>query len=53
MTASMLVVALGAFFAGGAFSFKQQSKPMWSVLLLAAIAVALMVYGGYSWWNSR
>lgn len=52
MTFSMLTMVLGAFFAGGAISFKQQKKPLWSVMLLAAIALALIIYGAYSWFTS-
>lgn len=52
MTSSMLTMVLGAFFVGGAISFKQQKKPLWTVLLLAVIAVALVGYGAYSWVTS-
>lgn len=49
MTASLLVLVFGAFFAGGAISFGQQGKPLWSVVALAVIALALIGYGVYSW----
>ena len=52
MTASLLVLVFGAFFAGGAISFRQQGKPRWSVVVLAVIALALLGYGGYSWIRS-
>ncbi|WP_199712257.1 hypothetical protein [Kocuria tytonis] len=52
MTASVLVLVLGAFFVGGAISFAQQRKPLWSVVLLAAVAAALIGYGAYSWFVS-
>lgn len=52
MTASMLTMVLGAFFAGGAISFKQQDKPLWSVVLLAAVALGLILFGAYSWVTS-
>lgn len=52
MTFAMLTMVLGAFFAGGAISFKQQKKPLWSVLLLVVIALALIIYGAYSWITS-
>ncbi|MBD2765362.1 hypothetical protein IEE91_09225 [Kocuria sp. cx-455] len=52
MTSSMLTMVLGAFFVGGAISFQQQKKPLWSVLLLAIIALALVGYGAYSWITS-
>lgn len=52
MTAAMLTMVLGAFFAGGAISFKQQNKPAWSVILLAVVALGLIGYGAYSWITS-
>ena len=52
MTASLLVLVAGAFFAGGAISFAQQRKPLWSVLLLGLLAAALVCYGAYSWFTS-
>lgn len=52
MTASVLTMILGAFFAGGAISFKQQDKPLWSVVILAVLALGLIGYGAYSWVSS-
>lgn len=52
MTASLLVLVFGAFFAGGAISFRQQKKPLWSVVLLSLIALAMLGYGVYSWTHS-
>ncbi|MDO4919530.1 hypothetical protein [Kocuria sp.] len=52
MTASVLVLVAGAFFAGGAISFAQQHKPRWSVLLLGLVSAALILYGAYSWFTS-
>ena len=52
MTASVLVLVAGAFFVGGANSFAQQRKPVWSIVLLALVAAALIGYGAYSWFTS-
>ena len=52
MTASVLLLVAGAFFVGGAISFHQQRKPLWSVVLLAFVALVLICYGGYSWFTS-
>lgn len=52
MTASVLVLVAGAFFVGGAISFAQQRKPLWSVVLLGLVAAALIGYGGCSWFTS-
>ena len=52
MTASVLVLVAGAFFVGGAISFAQQRKPLWSVVLLGVLAAALIGYGAYSWFIS-
>ena len=52
MTASVLVLVVGAFFVGGAISFAQQRKPLWSVVLLGVLAAALIGYGAYSWFIS-
>ena len=49
MTGPMLVMVLGAFLVGGAISLSQQKKPAWSVVSVAAVAVALIGYGAYSW----
>ncbi|CAL8897276.1 hypothetical protein KVA01_18070 [Kocuria varians] len=49
MTPSILVLVAGAFFVGGAISFYQQRKPLWSIVLIALIAAALIGYGAYSW----
>lgn len=48
----MLTMVLGAFFIGGAISFRQQKKPAWSVAVLAIIALGLIGYGAYSWISS-
>ena len=53
MSAAVVVMVLGAFFAGRAISFQQQKKPVWTVVLLAAIAVALVGYGWYAWFQGR
>ena len=53
MTWAVLLMALGAFFAGGSISFRQQRKPAWSVLLLALLAAALVGLGGYAAFESR
>ncbi|MEX5300078.1 hypothetical protein RCG67_15005 [Kocuria sp. CPCC 205292] len=53
MSAAVLVMVLGAFLAGGAISFQQQQKPVWTVVLLAAVAAALVGYGGYAWFQGR
>ncbi|MEX5295174.1 hypothetical protein QYM41_07825 [Kocuria sp. CPCC 205268] len=53
MTAAVLVMVLGAFFAGGAISFQQQKKPVWTVVLLATVALALIGYGWYAWFQGR
>ena len=52
MTASVLVLVAGAFFVGGAISFAQQRKPVWSIVMLALVAAALIGYGAYSWFTS-
>ena len=52
MTASVLLLVAGAFFVGGAISFHQQRKPLWSAVLLAFVALVLIGYGGYSWFTS-
>jgi hypothetical protein len=53
VSAAVVVMVLGAFVAGGAISFQQQKKPVWSVVLLAAIAAALIGYGWYAWFQGR
>lgn len=53
MSAAVLLMVLGAFFAGGAISFRQQRKPAWTVVLLALIAAGLIGYGWYAWYQGR
>ena len=52
MTASVLVLVVGAFLVGGTISFVQQRKPLWTVVLLAVLAAALIGYGTYSYFVS-
>lgn len=53
MSAAVVVMALGAFFAGGAISFAQQHKAAWAVVLMALIAALLIGYGWYTWFQAR
>ncbi|MFI7484198.1 hypothetical protein ACH9EU_17500 [Kocuria sp. M1R5S2] len=53
MSAAVVLMALGAFFVGGAISFQRQHKPAWTVGLLALIAALLVGYGWYSWFQAR
>ena len=53
MSAAVVVMVFGAFVAGGAISFHQQRKPLWTVVLLAAVAAALVGYGWYAWFQGR
>ena len=53
MTWAMLLMAFGAFLAGGAISFRQQRKPAWSVILLTLLAAGLVGCGWYVWFQDR
>ncbi|MGX5358921.1 hypothetical protein [Kocuria sp. KH4] len=53
MSAAVVVMAFGAFIAGGAISFHRQKMPAWTVVLLALVAAGLIGYGGYSWFLAR
>ncbi|MEF3121397.1 hypothetical protein [Kocuria flava] len=53
MSAAVVVMALGAFVAGGAISFHQQKKPAWTVVLLALAAAGLIGYGWFAWLQGR
>lgn len=43
----LLLMAFGAFFIGGAWSFRQQKLPFIVQLIMALVGVAIAVYGGY------
>ncbi|MCP3425255.1 hypothetical protein NBM05_04235 [Rothia sp. AR01] len=47
LVSGLLLMAVGAFFAGGAISFRRQRLPVVVQVILWVIAVALFVYGGY------
>ncbi|WP_186304532.1 hypothetical protein [Kocuria palustris] len=49
MSWAVIVMALGAFLAGGAYSFHQQGFPRYTVVILAVAALALIVYGAFAW----
>jgi hypothetical protein len=50
---AVVVMVFGAFVAGGAISFHQQRKPLWTVVLLALTAAGLIGYGWYAWFQGR
>lgn len=49
MNWAVIVMALGAFLAGGAYSFHKQGFPRYTVVIIAAAALALIGYGAYAW----
>jgi high-affinity Fe2+/Pb2+ permease len=53
VSSAVLVMVLGAFVAGGAISFHQQRKPLWTVVLLGLAAAGLIGYGWYAWFQGR
>lgn len=49
MSWPVIVMALGAFLAGGVYSFHKQGFPRYVVGLMAAASLALIVYGAIAW----
>lgn len=43
----LMIMVFGAFFIGGAISFRQQKLPLLVQAILAIVGVALLGYGGY------
>lgn len=43
----LLLMAFGAFFIGGAWSFRSQKLPLIVQLIMAIVGIALAVYGGF------
>lgn len=43
----LLLMAFGAFFIGGAWSFRQQKLPLLIQIVMAVVGVAIAAYGGY------
>lgn len=43
----LLLMAFGAFFIGGAWSFRQQKLPLVVQLIMAVVGLAIAAYGGY------
>lgn len=49
MTPVLVLAALGAFLVGGAISFHQQKKPVWSRVALAVLALLSFAYALALW----
>ncbi|MDO4252868.1 MAG: hypothetical protein Q4C74_06505 [Rothia sp. (in: high G+C Gram-positive bacteria)] len=43
----LLLMAFGAFFIGGAWSFRQQKLPLLVQLILAIVGLGIFSYGAY------
>ena len=51
MSWSVIVMALGAFLAGGTYSFHKQGFPRYTVVIMGAAAAALIIYGAFAWFT--
>lgn len=53
MSWAVIVMALGAFMAGGTYSFHKQGFPRYTVVIMGVIAAALIIYGAFAWYTGN
>ena len=51
MSWAVIVMALGAFMAGGTYSFHKQGFPRYTVVIIGVCAAALIIYGAFAWYT--